>query len=165
MIAVARCVMGTWVFVFRDALRERLLFYARHCRWLSSFQCCGLVRQRNRTMVDGSAQSGALLAFSDICWNGGHFRRGFSRLQDVLWEHLCLCLGMSCLSDLFLMRATAGGGFVDLYDSGTGRWSTAQLSQARLYLSATSVGAVAMFAGGDTGKLLRIMFVCCVREC
>jgi hypothetical protein len=53
------------------------------------------------------------------------------------------------------MRATAGelkdcrySNVVDLYDSGTGRWSTAQLSQARGYLSATSVGTVAIFAGG-----------------
>jgi hypothetical protein len=54
---------------------------------------------------------------------------------------------------------------VDLYDSGTGRWSTAQLSQARQSLSATSVGTVAIFAGGSYGKLLRIVFVFCVREC
>ena len=68
------------------------------------------------------------------------------------------------------MRATAGSGFVsnvvDLYDSGTGRWSTAQLSQARYALSATSVGTVAIFAGGVThGKLLKIVFVCCAKEC
>ena len=70
------------------------------------------------------------------------------------------------------MRATAGSGgsvysnVVDLYDSVTGRWSTAQLSQARSSLSATSVGTVAIFAGGFTGsKLLRIVFVCCVRDC
>ncbi len=82
MIAVARRVMGTWVFVFRDAVRE----------------------------------------------------------------------------DCFLMRATAGvpssicpSNVVDLYDSGTGRWSTAQLSQARYDLSATSVGTVAIFAGGSDG--------------
>ena len=77
---------------------------------------------------------------------------------------------MPCGSDCFLMRATAGGdgysNVVDLYDSGTGRWSTAQLSQARSYLSATSVGTVAMFAGGDSNsKLLRVVFVCCVRDC
>ncbi len=54
---------------------------------------------------------------------------------------------------------------VDLYDSGTGRWSTAQLSQARSGLSATSVGAVAIFAGGVFGsKLLMIVFACCVRK-
>ncbi len=55
------------------------------------------------------------------------------------------------------MRATAGGAssnVVDLYDSGTGRWSTAQLSQARYALSATSVGAVAIFAGGSVGSKL-----------
>ncbi len=67
------------------------------------------------------------------------------------------------------MRATAGGGalnVVDLYDSGTGRWSTAQLSQRRWDLSATSVGTVAIFAGGVFGsKLLTIVVVCCAREC
>jgi hypothetical protein len=66
------------------------------------------------------------------------------------------------------MRATAGGGLsnvVDLYDSGTGRWSTAQLSQPRSYLSATSVGTVAIFAGGQLCKLLGIAFDCCVRDC
>jgi hypothetical protein len=44
-------------------------------------------------------------------------------------------------------------------------WSTAQLSQARYSLAATSVGTVAIFAGGYGGKLLRILFVCCVRDC
>ncbi len=66
------------------------------------------------------------------------------------------------------MRATAGGfsNVVDLYDSGTGRWSTAQLSQARTQFSATSVGTVAIFAGGFiSSKLLRVVFVCCVRDC
>jgi hypothetical protein len=47
------------------------------------------------------------------------------------------------------MRATAVfSNVVDLYDSGTGRWSTAQLSLARTQLAATSVGKVAIFAGG-----------------
>ena len=69
------------------------------------------------------------------------------------------------------MRATAGGSqslsiVVDLYDSGTGRWSTAQLSQARNDLVATSVGAVAIFAGGSVGSKLQIvLFVCCLRKC
>jgi hypothetical protein len=75
---------------------------------------------------------------------------------------------MLCGSDCFLMRATAGddlSNVVDLYDNRTGRWSTAQLSQARYDLSAASVGTVAIFAGGDNGKLLRIVFVCCVRDC
>ncbi len=91
------------------------------------------------------------------------------RLCDALWEHLFLWLEMRCWCDCFLMLATADGGsynVVDLYDSGTGRWWTAQLSQARFWLSATFVGTVAIFAGGSLGsKLLRIVFVCCAMEC
>ena len=88
----------------------------------------------------------------------------------VICTRVFFCLGMPCGSDCLLMRATAVGvsgvsNVVDLYDSGTGGWSTAQLSQARYYLSATSVGTVAIFAGGDGSKLLRIVFVCCVRDC
>ncbi len=37
---------------------------------------------------------------------------------------------------------------MDLYNSALGTWSTAQLSVARLYFSATSFGNVAIFAGG-----------------
>ena len=49
-----------------------------------------------------------------------------------------------------LTRATAGGPFnvVDVYNSATGAWSTAQLSVERNYLAAASVGNVALFAGG-----------------
>jgi hypothetical protein len=49
---------------------------------------------------------------------------------------------------------------VDLYNSATGTWSTALLSVAHNGLVATSVGNVALFAGGvsTTGALLR-------REC
>ncbi len=53
------------------------------------------------------------------------------------------------------MRVTAGGAarnVVDLYNSALGTWSTAQLSVARVYLAATSVGNVAFFAGGYTGN-------------
>ncbi len=75
-------------------------------------------------------------------------------VEDVLWEHGCCCFRMPCGNDCFLMRATAGSSYssaVDLYSSGTGLWWTAQLSQARADLSATSVGTVAMFAGGWAG--------------
>ena len=45
-------------------------------------------------------------------------------------------------------------------------WSTAQLSQARFGLAATSVGTVAIFAGGSFGsELLMIVFVCCMKDC
>ena len=111
----------------------------------------------------GGAVFGKLLMIVCVCF----LKQLFLRLCDVLWEHGCLCLGMPCGSNCFLKRVTAGAylNVVDLYDSGTGRWSTAQLSQARYYLSATSVGTVAIFAGGLYSKLLRIVFVCCVREC
>ena len=58
------------------------------------------------------------------------------------------------------MRATAGDPWtnaVDLYNSATGAWSTAQLSVARYFLAAASVGNVAIFAGGSSlGVLLWI---------
>ena len=53
------------------------------------------------------------------------------------------------------MGVTAGNAesnAVDLYNSASGTWSTAQLSVARVYLAATSVGNVAIFAGGHTGN-------------
>ena len=46
---------------------------------------------------------------------------------------------------------TAGTGpskVVDLYNTASGTWSTAQLSAARYIIAATSVGNVAIFAGG-----------------
>jgi hypothetical protein len=53
------------------------------------------------------------------------------------------------------MRVTADGyvfsNAVDLYNSASGTWSTAQLSVARYGLAATSVGNVAIFAGGRAG--------------
>jgi hypothetical protein len=39
-------------------------------------------------------------------------------------------------------------------------WSTAQLSQARGSLSATSVGTVAIFAGGYSSKLFGLCLLC-----
>ena len=41
---------------------------------------------------------------------------------------------------------------MDLYNSASGAWSTAQLSVARPHTAATSVGNVAIFAGGDAGN-------------
>ena len=60
------------------------------------------------------------------------------------------------------MRAIAGGdnganglsNAVDLYNSATGVWSTARLSVARCNLAATSVGNVAIFAGGSAESVL-----------
>ncbi len=54
------------------------------------------------------------------------------------------------------MRATADGpsAVVDVYNGTTGAWSMAQLSVARDFLAAASVGNVALFAGGYTGNAL-----------
>ena len=54
---------------------------------------------------------------------------------------------------LSLILATADGNLsvskaVDLFNSATGAWTTAQLSVARTALAAASVGSVALFAGG-----------------
>jgi hypothetical protein len=41
---------------------------------------------------------------------------------------------------------------VDLFDIAAKSWSTAQLSVGRFLLAATTVGSVAIFAGGATGE-------------
>jgi hypothetical protein len=65
------------------------------------------------------------------------------------------------------MRVTAGiSGYsnaVDLYNGASGTWSTAQLSVARLRLAATSVGNVAIFAGGMEGNYSSAF--CCAGGC
>ena len=73
------------------------------------------------------------------------------RVCDWCWFVACVCAASDCR----LMRATAGelySNAVDLYNSATGAWSTAQLSVARYALAAASVGNVAIFAGGDSGS-------------
>ena len=60
-----------------------------------------------------------------------------------------------------LTGVTAGGNVsdaVDLYNSASGTWSTAQLSVARGILAATSVGNVAIFAGGYAGDCSLTLF-------
>ncbi len=66
----------------------------------------------------------------------------------VVW--FCLC----CDRLPSLMRALAGTYYntVDFYASGA--WATAQLSAGRGSLAATSVGSVALFAGGYDGSEL-----------
>ena len=82
--------------------------------------------------------------------------------EVVVWVAYC-CVRVLCLRGLWscgctcpatassLIRATAGGvvsNVVDVYNGATGTWSTAQLSVGRMVLAATSVGNVALFAGG-----------------
>ena len=47
---------------------------------------------------------------------------------------------------------------VDLYNSASGTWSTAQLSVGRWVLAATSIGNVAIFAGGAGGNFSLTLF-------
>jgi hypothetical protein len=71
------------------------------------------------------------------------------------------------------MRVAAAGGYsnaVDLYNSASGTWSTVQLSVGRSDLAATSVGNVAIFAGGYAGMFrvalcqgVRLLVLICVR--
>ncbi len=65
----------------------------------------------------------------------------------------CGCAAKTCL--LIKVTSAEDSSAVDLYDSATGTWSTAQLSVGRWSLAATSVGKVAIFAGGMWGNLIR----------
>ena len=71
-----------------------------------------------------------------------------------------LCPVTSCSLTLVAAGGPGYSNVVDLYNSTTGAWSTAfQLSVARGGVAATSVGNLALFAGGEQeGGLLR-------REC
>jgi hypothetical protein len=62
------------------------------------------------------------------------------------------------LIDCIAAGVQIGGPFsktVDLFNSATGAWSVAELSVARYQLAATSIGDLAIFAGGllDGGAL------------
>jgi hypothetical protein len=60
------------------------------------------------------------------------------------------------------MCVTADGEYynaVDLYNGASGTWSTAQLSVGRFHVVATSVGNVAIFAGGAIGDCSLTLFV------
>jgi hypothetical protein len=62
--------------------------------------------------------------------------------QDAIDASVCQC----CVSTITAAVTTAAAA-----TTAQGTWSTAQLSVARMYLAATSVGNVAIFAGGSTG--------------
>ena len=74
-------------------------------------------------------------------------------LTQVCVVYLHVQLWTICaLRMLPLMRAFAGSTnlfrAVDMYHALTGNWSMAQLSKARMSFAATSVGNMALFAGG-----------------
>jgi hypothetical protein len=104
----------------------------------------------NVALFAGGGSAGAL-----FCREGG--RGGVYCCVRVL-RVLQYCGSVCPATTSSLMRATAGGvdsNAVDVYNVTTGTWSTAQLSVGRANLAATSVGNVALFAGGgDDGALL-----------
>ena len=69
----------------------------------------------------------------------------------------CLVVVQCCTlvyraTTFYLMCSTAESfSVVNIYHGDTGTWSIAQLSDARCYLAAASVGNVALFAGGFDG--------------
>ncbi len=77
----------------------------------------------------------------------------------VLWRGEAVVMRLGCwLSGLSircqsLMRCADGSGYsstVDIFNAGSGQWTTAALSVARVYLAATSLPnhGLAIFAGG-----------------
>jgi hypothetical protein len=111
-------------------------------------------------VVDSSAQRGARSPFSHIGWERGFVRWGicarYVALSLVKLISLCNCCSalkiVFCASDCFFMRSTADDynsqTAVDIFNRVTGMWSTAQLSLKRRAMGATSVGSIALFAGG-----------------
>ena len=74
----------------------------------------------------------------------------------MLWRVIAIrsvALLMHAIADAI----NADGGVsnaVDMYNSATGAWTTAQLSVARSSLAGTSVGNLAIFAGGYNSKVV-----------
>ncbi len=96
----------------------------------------------------------------EVCCCGLRGSCGCDGCVCVQVFHVCVCCSVGvCVcaaSDCRLMRATAGAysNTVDVYNSATGAWSTAQLIVARRDVAAASVGNLAIFAGGYTGSVL-----------
>ena len=66
----------------------------------------------------------------------------------------CVCGAGGCRLTGVTAGNEASSNAVDLYNSASGTWSTAQLSVARFNVPATSVGNVAIFAGGNCSLTL-----------
>ena len=111
-------------------------------------------------MVDSSAQRGARSPFSHIGRECGFVRWGirarYVALSLVKLTSLCNCCRalkiIFCATACFFMRFTADNfasqTAVDIFNRVTGMWSTAQLSLQRRAMGVTSVGNIALFAGG-----------------
>ncbi len=111
-------------------------------------------------MVDSSAQRCARSPFSHIGWERRfvrwRIRARYVALSLAMLTILCICCSalkfVFCATACHLIRSTsdnfASQTAVDIFNSVTGIWSTAQLSLKRRAMGATSVGNIALFAGG-----------------
>jgi hypothetical protein len=111
-------------------------------------------------MVDSSTQRGARSPFRHIGRECGFVRWGIraryvalSLLKLTSLWNCCSALKIGfCATDCFVMRSTADNyasqTAVDIFNVATGMWSTAQLSLQRRAMGVTSVGNIALFAGG-----------------
>ena len=111
-------------------------------------------------MVDSSAQRCARSPLSHIGWERRFVRWGIRTRYVALTlgklTILCICCSPLkfgfCATACYLMRSAADNfdsqTAVDIFNSVTGIWSTAQLSLKRRSMGATSVGNIALFAGG-----------------
>ncbi len=76
----------------------------------------------------------------------------------------CFCAAAGCRLISVTADTQLGSQVVDIYHSAMGIWTTAQLSVGRTQLAATSVGGMAIFAGGITGVLWRVYVEVVVRQ-
>ncbi len=122
-------------------------------------------------MVDSSAQRSARSSFSHIGRERGFVRWGIrsryvalSLMKLTSLRNRCSALNfVSCATTGFFMRFTTDNfdsqSAVDIFNRVTGMWSTAQLSMKRRAMGATSVGNVALFAGGGVADGTCVMVV------
>jgi hypothetical protein len=92
------------------------------------------------------------MQFDFVCSEAGVWVDEYRRWCDVCVFEACgLLFVVFCGREVDVslgVTADAYSNAVDLFNYTSGTWSTAQLSEARTWLAATSVGNVAIFAGG-----------------
>jgi hypothetical protein len=93
--------------------------------------------------------NGGASQWRDAQWEGGHC----IFCHNSFWMFCALTSGRISYYCCYLEHANTGlnerSNVVDMYNSVTGTWSAAQLSEARYALAAASAGNFAIFAGGN----------------
>jgi hypothetical protein len=150
----------------------RVSFFDLHCltpltRQFRSFSLLlgfgGRIQQCNWHVVNSAAQHEAYGFCCGFCREHGHLCGGDTRCVLVAavcmrGDRVCNACESCCVFSAGLPATShpltqpnlgLHSDAVDLYNSATGSWSTARLSVARSDLAATSVGNLAIFAGGQ----------------